>query len=166
MERGKKLEIVPIDHDDLITVRNLRVRENQQRFVCSPPGVLELIKELGLEETSLPYVITVGEEPVGFFTLNFYSLAVDYYLENDRQCSIQSFMIDKAHQRKGYARKAMDRIFTLINRMRGKINLIKLTVNRHNNAAKALYLKCGFTDTGRIYLDGPSGPQHIYSRTI
>ncbi len=160
------LKLTRISVDDVASVKGLHVTKDQQRFVFSPRRVLEIIKELGLEETSLPYIITVEGKPVGFFTLNFYSLAVNYYLENKRECSLQSFMIDREHQRRGYAKEAMRKFIKLIKLERQEIELIKLTVNLHNIAAKSLYMKCGFNDTGEVYLDGPSGPQHIYKRAI
>jgi len=38
---------------------------------------------------------------------------------------------------------------------------VVLTVNVRNQVARQLYLRHGFTDTGKLYLGGSAGPQNV-----
>ena len=160
------VSIERIGLDDVVEVADIRVTGEQSEFVLPPAEVLTLIGELGLEETGIPYKIVAGGEAVGFFTLNFYSLAVSQYCDGEEDCSLQSFMIDIDQQGKGYGKEAISRIIEHLQRDYPVIKRLKLTVNRRNEVAKALYLKCGFRDTGKEYVGGPSGPQHVYEREV
>lgn len=161
-----RISICRCNLDDKDQLRAIRIPREQAKFVDKPLKVLTMIKELGLEETSIPYSINLNSRIIGFFTLNFYSLALVHYCDNESECSIQSFMIDASCQRKGYAKKAMGEVVSLLREKHPEIKILKLTVNERNEAAKKLYLACGFKDTGKQYLGGSAGPQHIFSLTL
>lgn len=151
---------------DLRKVEAIAVTMDQSGFVSPPAQTLTLISELGYEDRALPFRIVLNGETIGFFTLNFFcpiqSQADEEYYGGERDCRVESFMIDQNYQRQGFGLKAFMEIVALLKRGFPHINALKLSVNFQNEAAKSFYLKCGLSDTGKVYHGGSAGPQHIY----
>jgi RimJ/RimL family protein N-acetyltransferase len=108
------------------------------------------------------FVIEADGEPVGFFQINHASAtrSVEVHLE------LHEVTIDWRHQGKKYGKAFVEMLPRLLNAEYPDWHGVCLTVNCRNEKAKRLYEYGGFTDTGELKLDGPSGPQHIMRRAI
>jgi len=108
------------------------------------------------------FVIEADGEPVGFFQIDHASAtrSVEVHLE------LHEVTIDWRHQGKKYGKAFVEMLPQLLNAEYPDWRGVCLTVNCRNKKAKQLYEYGGFTDTGELKLDGPSGPQHIMRRAI
>ncbi|MFJ7747548.1 GNAT family N-acetyltransferase [Peribacillus sp. NPDC097295] len=106
-----------------------------------------------------PIVVLVDEAPVGFFVLHI-GEAIKPFTENERAILLRGFLIDHNHQGKKYGRKALEILPGFATDLFPGKDCIVLAVNVRNVAAKALYSKSGFQDTG-VKKEGRSGWMHI-----
>ena len=83
--------------------------------------------------------IYAGKTPVGFVMLSVIPAKAEYFLWR--------FMIDRRHQRRGYARRAMHLVIEHVKTLPGAREFY-LSHLRGNAAAAALYLELGFRYTG------------------
>lgn len=90
-----------------------------------------------------PYAIYAGKTMVGFYSFIYYPGPLHF-------CSIGGFLIDKAHQGKGYGRAALTGFITFIQRQHPECTDIFLTVHPRNTAAARLYSSLGFVKTGDV----------------
>jgi diamine N-acetyltransferase len=90
-----------------------------------------------------PYAIYDGNTMVGFYSFI-------YYPGSMRFCSIGGFLIDKAHQGKGYGRAALSGFIAFVQRKHPECSDIFLTVHPRNSAAARLYNSLGFVKTGDV----------------
>lgn len=74
---------------------------------------------------------------------------------------LRSVLIDRASQGQGIGTRAFRALPDHLRRHYPDLPEIYLTVNHRNAAARALYLKTGWQDTGEDYHGGEAGPQHI-----
>ena len=108
------------------------------------------------------FVIEADGDPIGFFQIDHASAtqSVEAHLE------LHEVTIDWRHQGKKYGKAFVEMLPRLLNAEYPDWRGVCLTVNCRNEKAKRLYEYGGFTDTGELKLDGPSGPQHIMRRAI
>lgn len=138
--------------DDVI---KLRVGDNQQKFVGAIDDILTMINA-----QIRPQVILVDDQVVGFFLIDtIYKKTNDFVAP--QSLGLRKFFIDKQYQGKGYAKQVLHLLPSYLTANYPNHFDIYLTVNCKNDSAKSLYLKSGFQDTNALYLDGPSGPQHV-----
>jgi diamine N-acetyltransferase len=90
-----------------------------------------------------PYAIYAGKTMVGFYSFIYYPGPLYF-------CSIGGFLIDKAHQGKGYGRAALADFVTFVQRKHPECSEIYLTVHPRNTAAARLYNSLGFVKTGDV----------------
>lgn len=74
---------------------------------------------------------------------------------------LRGFYLDSSAQGRGLGRAAVAALPSLAAHSAPEATRILLTVNVENPAAVRAYLAGGFTDTGRQYLGGGAGPQHV-----
>lgn len=162
----KKVSIKRLSYSDTALVDDIHVDCSQSMFVSSPVQVMKTLSEVGSKNINIPYSIKLANETIGFFTLNYFcNIAVQadpVYFGGEQDCRVESFMIDKRYQGKGYGKAAINEIIKLLHKEQLHIKGIKLSVNFLNKGAKLFYAKCGFKDTGSVYDGGLAGPQHIY----
>ncbi|MBR46115.1 MAG: GNAT family N-acetyltransferase [Rhodospirillaceae bacterium] len=141
---------------DKVTVEQFEVTSAQAAFV--EPLRETLSMEMGRDN----FVIEANGEPVGFFQIDHASATqcVEDHLE------LHEVSIDWRHQGKKYGKAFVEALPLLLNTEYPDWRGVCLTVNCRNEKAKRLYEYGGFTDTGELKLDGPSGPQHIMRRAI
>lgn len=125
-----------------------------------------IFEHIGSNEDYLPLGFFVDLQAVGFCYLNFNRDDNAFYCFDDQTCGLQGFQIDERQQGKGYARQAMQAVIQLLQTQYPHYTTLNLTVNQRNLAAKQLYLKLGFQDTGDLYLGGSKGPQHVYTYNL
>ncbi|WP_261815364.1 GNAT family N-acetyltransferase [Vibrio gallicus] len=106
------------------------------------------------------FVIRVSSDIVGFFKLDL-GYAQHYNFCSKASCGLRTLALDTRHQAKGLGAQFMKTLPSYLAEHYSGFEFIYLTVNCKNLAAKVCYQKGGFDDTGKLYLGGPSGPQHI-----
>ncbi|WP_217516109.1 GNAT family N-acetyltransferase [Vibrio metschnikovii] len=141
-------------------VEKLRVKPEQVQFTVDKLG--EFI--LSLKEDEHPHLIIENDQVVGFFVLDL-SYSDAYSFSDPKALGVRALLIDHNHQGLGVASRAMNLLPSYVASTYPEFERLQLTVNCRNKAAYNCYLKCGFEDTGNLYLGGPAGPQHIMQRT-
>lgn len=135
---------------------------DQQRFAA--PAVESLpLGDGDPDRTSV--AILAGDEPVGMFALD----RGGYFREFEHGPSavlLRAFYVAPEHQSHGYARAAVAAVPAFVRQHLPGVDRIVLTVNTGNPTAIRTYVSGGFTDTGKTYLGGRSGPQHILELTL
>ena len=140
------IRLVEIDERNFFRVRQLKVGEDQQRFLDSPLGILArgyvyraqrarvLTAEKDGEIVGLMLVKDMDEEPACY--------------------DLQQFMIDGRFQGRGYGAAALGLLLELL-RQEKKYDDVEVCVHRENAAALALFTGAGFVDTGYVDPDAP-----------
>ena len=140
------IRLVEIDERNFFHVRQLKVGEDQQRFLDSPLGILArgyvyraqrarvLAAEKDGEIVGLMLVKDMDEEPACY--------------------DLQQFMIDGRFQGRGYGAAALGLLLELL-RQEKKYDDAEVCVHRENAAALALFTGAGFVDTGYVDPDAP-----------
>ena len=140
------IRLVEIDERNYFRVRQLKVGEDQQRFLDSPLGILArgyvyraqrarvLAAENDGEIVGLMLVKDMDEEPACY--------------------DLQQFMIDGRFQGRGYGAAALGLLLELL-RQEKKYDDAEVCVHRENAAALALFTEAGFLDTGYVDPDAP-----------
>ena len=139
----------------------LSVKQEQAEFTVS--NVDDVIPTLQQHEH--PFLIIENDKVVGFFLLDL-SYSETYNFGNEKALGIRSLLIDHRSQGKGIATQAIKLLPDYVRSNYPDFQALELTVNCRNKAAYHCYSKCGFADTGKLYLGGPAGPQHIMQRDI
>jgi len=117
-------------------VAALEVAPDQMDFVA---GNAESLDEAETDADARPRVVMVGDRVVGFL---MYEAPAD-----DDEARIYRFIIDRAHQGRGYGkaalREALDEIMGL-----GHIRHVSICYEPGNDAARRLYRAAGFVEEG------------------
>ncbi len=140
------LVLKEITTDNFHKVLKLELFEEEKKFVANN---YYSIAEAYVEKKTFPKAIHYNDTPIGFTLYGQF--------EEDRgEYWIARLMIDKNHRRQGFAEKAM---LLAINEMASRADCDKIFLSfvPGNEAAKALYVKLGFKDTGKR-----SGNEEIY----
>lgn len=139
----------------------LSVKQEQAQFTVS--NVNDFVPTLQQHEH--PFLVIENDKVVGFFLLDL-SYSETYNFGNRKALGIRSLLIDQRSQGKGIATQAIKLLPDYVRSNYPDFQVLQLTVNCRNKAAYQCYSKCGFEDTGKLYLGGPAGPQHIMQREI
>jgi RimJ/RimL family protein N-acetyltransferase len=117
----------------------------------------------------VPFAIVAAEErnvlpgtAVGFLVVSPFHRAVAHYCVDEFEVGLESLLVDRRYQRKGYGIAAISSVLDLIRERFPRARRMKLTVNTRNRTAIGIYGRLGFRDTGKFYLGGRSGPQHVF----
>lgn len=153
------VRIVPVGHRNWRAVADLEVTAEQARFVRPTTGYLSLT-HLG-EQGWAPLAILNDGETVGF--------AMWAHDPADDACWVGGFLIDRAHQKRGYGRSAMQALIAMA-RASGAPQ-VKLGYSSDNRIAQTLYASLGFRETGELEgqeivaaLDSNRLPEHRIKR--
>jgi diamine N-acetyltransferase len=131
-----RVRIVPVGHHNWRAVADLEVTEDQRRFVGATTGYLALT-HLG-EQGWAPLAILADGKTVGF--------AMWGHDKVDDACWIGGFLIDRAHQRRGHGRSAMQALIAMA--QASGAGCVKLSYDAENLVARSLYASLGFRETG------------------
>lgn len=142
MDNGESVVVVPVGPENWRAVTNVAAARGQERFVMPVAWYLALCRYEGLGWK--PYAIRHGDKHVGFVMS-----AVD---EGENSYWIGGFVIDAAHQRLGYGRKAMQVLLNWGTEM--GCDTAGVSYEPDNLVAKALYAGLGFVETGETSDDG------------
>ena len=135
------IRLVEIDERNFFRVRQLKVGEDQQRFLDSPLGILArgyvyraqrarvLAAEKDGEIVGLMLVKDMDEEPACY--------------------DLQQFMIDRRFQGRGFGTEALWQLLALLER-EGRYPCVEVCVHHADAPALRVYEKIGFADTGYV----------------
>jgi diamine N-acetyltransferase len=135
----------PISRDNVIAVCRLRVAPEQASFV-SPNA--ESLAEALVRPEAKPLAVMAGDEPVGFAML----------FDDGEQATVGlwRFMIDAAHQRKGYGSAAMAEVIAHVRQLR-LVQTLFLTAVPEQGGPGPFYERLGFQPTGEVNEHGEAG---------
>lgn len=142
----------PVTPDHWREALSLTVHPDHLRFVADH----EPIAAIGLAKaylrlggfTCIPYAIAMRNEMVGFFVLA-------HRPGPQPEWWLFHFFIDRRHQRRGYDRAALRRIFELVQREHPDCDRLQLVVHPENLPAQKLYTASGFRPTGEVRFGEP-----------
>ncbi len=142
MDTSESVVVEPVGPENWRAVANVAARRGQELFVMPVAWYLALCQYEGLGWK--PYAIRQGDTYVGFVMA-----AVD---EEENSYWVGGFVIDAAHQRLGYGRRAMQVLLKWGAEM--GCETAALSYEPDNVVAKALYAGLGFVETGETSDDG------------
>ncbi|MBU3056088.1 GNAT family N-acetyltransferase [Pseudomonas indica] len=90
-----------------------------------------------------------NERPVGFLLLKRPPLSPAW--APDDAITLHALQIDLSHQGRGYGRSALAALPSLAMRAWPQARYLALSVDAHNAAAMALYVRSGWLDSGQTY---------------
>ena len=142
------------DHDEVLA---LRVAHGQLAFV---DPIADVFATTALHREN--FIMNSDGSIVGFFQIDSTSGAqvVDGHL------SLHEVQVDAAHQGRGFARQFVARLPAFLKARYPDWSSVCLTVNCRNKSAYRVYQLGGFVDTGGLYHQGRSGPQHIMTMSF
>ena len=141
------IRLEEITEDNWLEALRLEVGEEQRRFVAPAVGILAR-GYVYRHDRARVYAITAEGVMVG--------LALVRDLDEPPACyDLQQFMIDRRHQGRGYGGEALRQLLALL-RAEGRYDAVEVCVHREDLAARRLYERAGFADTG--YVD-PGAPE-------
>mgnify|MGYP000161244981 CR=1 FL=1 len=154
------IKLTQIDETNFLECFALRLDNGQERFVSSPirslaqayfqhqPYLDSFNEQNGTKLVSAgvihyePFGIYAGDKMIGYVMV--------IYDREEQTYNIWHFMIDAAHQRKGYGKAALAQVIRYIKtKPFGPSGTVLLTCSPENQAAYALYTDFGFCPTGR-----------------
>ena len=138
---NKELILRKIDESNFVECFNLKLGENQDKFVSHP--IRSLAQAYVYYNQCTPFVIYKEDIMVGYVMVIY-----DY---DDETYNIWHMMIDEKYQNNGYGTKALELCIDYIkSKPFGQSNDIILTCNIENYNAIYMYKKLGFKETGDI----------------
>ena len=142
-------EIRPVTKENWQTLIDLKVREDQTKFVAS--NLYSIAQaQFGDEYQGhwdlFPFGIYDGDEPVGF-------LMYAFNFEHPReQAYVQRLMVDEKFQGKGYGKFAMQKALEIF-QADERIKNVAISYEPDNDGARKLYASLGFVETGETVDD-------------
>lgn len=138
---NKELILKKIDESNFIECFNLKLGEEQDKFVSHP--IRSLAQAYVYNNQCTPFAIYKENVMVGYVMVIY-----DY---DDETYNIWHMMIDEKHQNNGYGTRALELCIDYIkSKPFGKSNDIILTCNIKNYNAIHIYKKLGFIETGDV----------------
>ncbi len=137
-------------------VAHLTMAPGQDRFTADP---VRRLQDLPPGQDAWGVLDAAGAV-VGFLVIDRDYPAAHPFAQAGEH-GLRSVLIDAARQGTGLGKAAMAGLRGLMTRHYPGVPGLVLTVNAANPAARAVYLKAGFTDTGEVWLGGRAGPQHV-----
>lgn len=135
------LRLVEVNRDNIWELLKLSVKDEQKSFVAT--NVVS-IAQSKVQEECIPFGVYNDDIPVGFI---MYCMDV-----TDNEYWIYRLMVDKNHQGKGYGRRAMELIIDKIKEDKDH-NILFISFEPENLAAKKLYESMGFVEAGKFVGD-------------
>jgi diamine N-acetyltransferase len=139
-------EIRPVTKENWEALIDLKVREDQKEFVASN---LYSIAEAQFGEDFEghwdfhPFGIYERDTPVGFFMYGY------NFSHPTHQAFIIRLMVDEKYQRQGYGRFGVEKMLEIF-RSDERIQVVGISYEPENTAARELYASLGFVETGRM----------------
>ena len=142
------LSIRPITKDNWLTLARLKVRQDQAHFVA--PNVYSIAEAQFGEDSELghwdsyPFGIYDDETPVGFLMYEF------NFDSPKMQGFVVRLMVDEKFQGKGYGKFGVEKMIEIF-RAEECVKVAGVSYEPENDAARKLYAKYGFEETGELW---------------
>lgn len=142
-------EIRPVTRENWQDLIDLKVRDDQKKFVAS--NLYSIAQSQFGDEFEghwdlFAYGIYEGDAPVGFLMYGF------NFAHPSQQAFIHRLMVDSKFQGKGYGRFGMEKMLEIF-RADERVKGVGISYEPENEAAKKLYASLGFVETGRVIED-------------
>ena len=148
------LRLEKVNGKNVWDILKLTVEENQKNFVANNDiSIIEAYTAITANGYAFPFGIYENETPVGFLMIGF---DIDDYWDDAPSIakgnySLWRLMIDKAYQRRGYGKEAVQLALDFIKSFPcGKAEYCWLSYEPENEAARQLYRSFGFSETGEV----------------
>lgn len=128
------IRLVSVTAANRALVAVLELAPDQMDFVASNA---ESLDEAETDADAQPRVVMEGDRIVGFLM----------YEADDDEARIYRFMIDRAHQGRGYGKAALREVLDEITGL-GHISHVSICYEPGNEAARHLYRAAGFVEEG------------------
>lgn len=128
------IRLVSVTGANRALVAALELAPDQMDFVASNA---ESLDEAETDRDAQPRVVMAGERVLGFLM----------YEADDDEARIYRFMIDRAHQGRGYGKAALREVLDEIIGL-GHIRHVSICYEPGNEAARHLYRAAGFVEKG------------------
>lgn len=147
---------------------DLRLHGEQSRFAS--PSLAEWLRETESSRDRgdvLPFLVREDGRPVGFFALAAGESELGPYgREGKDVVLLRNFFVVPEAQGKGIASRMLDAVPAVVRRYFPACRSVALVVNFKNAAAKRLYAKHGWVDSGDVWPGREGGPAHVYDRKL
>lgn len=157
------VRVAPVDDSLRPALLGLCVLPAQRAWVGA---IADLLSDAAQCPASEPMAILLGDAPMGYYRIEPTARSVAGRDFAAPALGLRAFFIDARWQRRGLGRQALQAIFADLARRHPSARLLALTVNRDNRAARHLYRRTGFVDSGELYHGGRPGPQHLLLRPL
>jgi GNAT superfamily N-acetyltransferase len=151
------LEVVPVTPELRAAVLALTPRPDQAGWSGEARWTLPAAEA---HSDRLPCTALLDGTPVAFFILDT-SIDVRLYEPTPGTVGVRALYVDRSVQGQGIGTAMLRALPDLARRMFPDAQRLALTVNVTNPVAVRAYRRAGFSDTGRQYLGGALGPQHV-----
>lgn len=148
------LRLEKVNGKNVWDILKLTVEEDQKNFVANNDiSIIEAYTAITANGYAFPFGIYENEKPVGFLMIGF---DIDDYWDNAPSIAKGNYnlwrlMIDKAYQRRGFGREAVQLALDFIKSFPcGKAEYCWLSYEPENEAARQLYRSFGFSETGEV----------------
>ena len=146
------LRLEQVNGKNVWDILKLTVEENQKNFVANNDiSIIEAYTAITANGYAFPFGIYENETPVGFLMIGF---DIDDYWDDAPSIAKGNYnlwrlMIDKAYQRRGYGKEAVQLALDFIKSFPcGRAGYCWLSYEPENEAARQLYRSFGFSETG------------------
>ena len=148
------LRLEQVNGKNVWDILKLTVEEKQKNFVANNDiSIIEAYTAITANGYAFPFGIYENETPVGFLMIGF---DIDDYWDDAPSIAKGNYnlwrlMIDKAYQRRGYGKEAVQLALDFIKSFPcGKAEYCWLSYEPENEAARQLYRSFGFSETGEV----------------
>ena len=148
------LRLEQVNGKNVWDILKLTVEEDQKNYVANNDiSIIEAYTAITANGYAFPFGIYENETPVGFLMIGF---DIDDYWDDAPSIAKGNYnlwrlMIDKAYQRKGYGKEAVQLALDFIKSFPcGKAEYCWLSYEPENEAARQLYRSFGFSETGEV----------------
>ena len=146
------LRLEQVNGKNVWDILKLTIEEDQKNFVANNDiSIIEAYTAIIGNGYAFPFGIYENETPVGFLMIGF---DIDDYWDDAPSIAKGNYnlwrlMIDKAYQRRGYGKEAVQLALDFIKSFPcGKAEYCWLSYEPENEAARQLYRSFGFSETG------------------
>ncbi|UGX89272.1 GNAT family N-acetyltransferase [Phyllobacterium meliloti] len=135
-QKTAEVHLEPVTEANRALVTSLTLGPDQLSFVATNSDSLD---EAALDEDARPRVVITENRVIGFL---MYEAP-----EDDDEARIYRFMIDRAHQGRGYGKAALGKALEEI-RSLGHVRHVSICYAPENEGARQLYRAAGFVEEG------------------
>ena len=147
------MELVKINNQNVWEIVRLKVHDSQSDFVApNDYSIIEAYATISSGYVALPFGLYEEGKPVGFVMVGYGTIGDEDepQIAQNNYC-IWRFMIDQKYQGRGLGKRAMKAVLEYIMTFPcGKAEYCWLSYEPDNQAARSLYRKAGFEETGEM----------------